>query len=277
MESDLENAPTRGKNWSYNDIINLLYAAINLNVMNLPTLLFFGNKSKKNIFQITDKLNNKTMSKTKIYKKLAEEIPDKNWNQIQIKYNRLRRAHLNGSSELSMFKEQMDALWGAQKHRGDPSAVGKSDDDDCEYTNDREYFNSDANDEEQSNSNGQQTNESYETKFVDLPEPPKKRKMSARTRQESLVIDPLLAKLEANKSTESISNEDVKSKSVDMFFQSMSETVKSFPLHLIVQAKKSVCSIIGELELQALELSQRPNTRDLKTVKSFIGCLDSSD
>lgn len=38
MDSDADNTHTRGKNWSYNDIINLLYAAINLNVTNSSTL-----------------------------------------------------------------------------------------------------------------------------------------------------------------------------------------------------------------------------------------------
>lgn len=172
-----------------------------------------------------------------------------------------------------MFREQMDALWGkATKKYSTTTAtsmISKYNDDDCDAYNNEENCNSDTNDDDQN------TSENYETKFVDLPDPPKKRKLSPR-KEESQVIDPLKAKLEANSSTKYTPNDNVKSKSVDMFFQSISETVKNFPLHLIVQAKKSVCNIIGELELQAFEFSQTPNTNDPEKAKSS-GSFDNSD
>lgn len=52
----------------------------------------------------------------------------------------------------------------------------------------------------------------------------------------------------------SSSSQDQKLNSVDSFFQSMAETVKTFPPHLIAKAKMKVCNIIGELELNALKL-----------------------
>lgn len=191
-------------------------------------------------------------------------MPDKNWEQVKIKYNKLRRYYANNKSELSpfhTFHEQMEILWGSNsnatsitKKQNDNDQTTNEDDVDnynsienqnlIEYDSDPDKdvkYNTIINNDSKAHHNTQ-NNKRKIIDNVELRTPPIQQKFIKR-------VNVITSSPASSSST--LQNQQLNH--IDIFFQSMAETVKTFPPHLIAKTKMKVCNIVGEMELKALK------------------------